>query len=192
MSDPTRAKDPGAIWRDQPEEKVVTLEQIVKRRTEELYSSTRAEILMSIGAALLFVGVMAWRFAPAREPLQELGYAAVITWVALTLYRFRHQIWPRDLSRPDMAAATGLAYYREELKRRRDHLRNAWLWHGPLVLACMILVATLAQKAFPGFERLRNALPLIILLVVWTGFGFRRRRRRARELQREIDEMEAL
>jgi len=39
----------------------VNLEQIVNRRTEELYSSTRSEILMSIGAALLLVGVVAWR-----------------------------------------------------------------------------------------------------------------------------------
>ena len=74
MSDPTGAKDPGAIWRDQPEEELqVNLEQIVNRRTEELSSSTRSEILMSIGAALLFVGVVAWRLAPERraERLRE-------------------------------------------------------------------------------------------------------------------------
>ena len=55
MSDEMRAKDPGAIWRDQPGEEVtVNLKQIVSRRTEELSSSTRSEILMSIrgGAAL--------------------------------------------------------------------------------------------------------------------------------------------
>jgi hypothetical protein len=39
----------------------VNLKQIVNRRTEELSSSTRSEILMSIGAALLLVGVVAWR-----------------------------------------------------------------------------------------------------------------------------------
>ena len=49
MSDQTGANDPGAIWRDQPEERrTVDLEQILKQRTEELYSSTRSEILMSI------------------------------------------------------------------------------------------------------------------------------------------------
>ena len=57
MSDEMRAKDPGSIWRDQPGEEVsVNLKQIVSRRTEELSSSTRSEILMSILAALLFVG----------------------------------------------------------------------------------------------------------------------------------------
>jgi hypothetical protein len=33
-------------------------------------------------------------------------------------------------------------------------------------------------------------LPLVVLLAVWTAFGLMRRRRQARELQREIDEIE--
>jgi divalent metal cation (Fe/Co/Zn/Cd) transporter len=190
MSDPNRAKDPGAIWRDQPEEELhVNLEQIVNRRTEELSSSTRSEILMSVGAALLFVGVMAWRFAPAHDRLQEVGYAAVIAWAVISLYWFRRRIWRRDPSRPDAIAATGLEYYRQELEQRRDHLRNAWLWHGPLFLACLILIAILMGKASPARVPLRNVAPLVILLAVWTGFGLTRRRRQARELQREIDEI---
>jgi len=184
-------KDPGAIWRDQPEEKLmVNLEQIVNRRTEELSSSTRSEILMSVGAALLFVGVMAWRFAPTYDRLQEVGFAAVIAWAVISLYWFRRRIWRRSLARPDAIAATGLEYYRKELEQRRDHLRNAWLWHGPLFLACMILIVVLIGKAFTGPERLRSVLPLVVLLAVWTAFGLTRRLRQARELQREIDEIE--
>jgi len=191
MSDQIRAKDPGAIWRGQPEEKLaVNLEHIVNGRTEALGSSTSSEILMSVCAALLFVGVMAWRFGPAPGRLQEVGFAAVIAWSIISLYRFRHQIWRRKPSRPDAMAASVLEYYRKELEQRRDHLRNSWLWHGPLVLACMILIAVLLGKAFPGVERLPSVLPLIVLLAVWTGFGLTRRRRQAKELQREIDEIE--
>ena len=190
MSDQTRAKDPGALWRDQPgEERTVNLEQIVNRRTEELYSSTRSEILMSIGAALLFIGVMVWRFAPAYDRLQGVGFAAAMAWVGITLYRFRRRIW-RRASRPDAIAATGLEYYRKELERRRDHLRNAWLWHGPLFLACIILIGGLMGDAFSHYQPLRNVLPLFVLLAVWTAFGLTRRLRQARELQREIDEIE--
>ena len=79
MSDQTKGKDPECIWRDQPEEKLpVNLDQIVNRRTKELYSSTRSEILMSIGAALLLVGIVAWRLEIAHERLLEFGFAAVI------------------------------------------------------------------------------------------------------------------
>ena len=191
MSDQTGAKDPGAIWRDQPEEELqVNLEQIVNRRTEELSSSTRSEILMSVGAALLFVGVLAWRFAPAHDRFQEVGYAAVIAWAVISLYWPRRRIWRRSRSRPDAIAVTGLEYYRQELEQRRDHLRNSWLWHGPLFLACMILIAILLGKASPAMVPLQSVVPLVVLLAVWTGFGLTRRRRQARELQREIDEIE--
>jgi hypothetical protein len=187
----SETKDLGAIWRDQPEEEpTVNLEEIVNRRTEELRSSTRSEILMSIGAALLFVGVVAWRLGPAHGGLQEVGFAAVIAWAVISLYWFRRRIWRRNPARPDAIAATGLEYYRKELEQRRDHLRNAWIWHGPLLLACMVLVAIWMGKTFPAFRRLRDVLPLVVLLVVWTGFGLTRRYRLARELQREIDEIE--
>jgi hypothetical protein len=187
----SEAKGPGALWRDQPEEELtVNLEQIVNRRTEELSSSTRSEILMSIGAALLFVGVVAWRLAPAHDRLQEVGFAAVIAWAVISVYWFRRRIWRRSPARPDAIAATGLEYYRKELEQRRDHLRNAWIWHGPLLLACMVLVAIWIGKTFPAFRRLRDVLPLVVLLVVWTGFGLTRRYGLARELQREIDEIE--
>jgi hypothetical protein len=193
MSDQLRAKDPGAIWRDQPVEKTaVNMERIVNRRAAELYSGTRSEILMSIGAALFFVALMAWRFAPAYDRPLGLGFAAVIAWVVISLYRLRRRIWRRDPSHPGAVAVTGLEYYRKELERRRDHLRDAWLWHGPLFLACLMLVAVLMGKAFVGYERLRTVLPLVVLLALWTGFGFWRRRRQAKDLQREIDELETL
>jgi CHASE2 domain-containing sensor protein len=189
MSDKARGKDAGAIWKDQPEERLtVNLEQIVQRRTEELDSSTRWEILMSIGAALLFIGVMAWRLSPAHDRLQQVGYAAAIAWVAICLYRFRRRIWRRPAS-PDAKAASGLEYYRRELEERRDHLRRAWLWHGPLFLACMIVIAMWMGGTISGYQPLRNVLPLVVLLAVWTGFGLWRRRRQAKELQREIDEI---
>jgi hypothetical protein len=77
MSDQTKTNDPGCIWRDQPEEKLpVNLVQIVNRRTLELSSNTRSEILVSIGAALLLVGVVAWRLEIAHGGLLEFGFAA--------------------------------------------------------------------------------------------------------------------
>ena len=191
MSDQARTNDPGALWRDQPEEtKAVKLDQIVNRRAEGLYASTRSEILMSICAALLFAGVMAWRFAPSRDPLQGLGLAAIVVWVAVSLFWFRSRILHRGPQRPDAAAAPGVEYYRRELERRRDHLRNAWLWHGPLFLACIMLAATLIGRKFLGFDRFESVLPLLFLLAFWTAYGFRRRRLLAKELQREIDDLQ--
>ncbi len=193
MSDPTKGKDPGLIWRDQPEERLpVNLEQIVNRRTEELSSRTRSEILMSIGAALLLVGVVAWRLEIAHEGLLKFGLGAAIAWIGISLYCFRRRIWRRDTSRRGAVSATCLEYHRTELERRRDHLRNVWLWYGPLFLASIIFIAVVTGSRNIAFQPLRNVLPLIALLVAWTGFGIWHRRLQAKDIQREIDEIATL
>jgi hypothetical protein len=183
-------EDAGSIWRGQPEENVqVSLQQIAERRTDELSASSRAEILMSICAALLLVSIGAWRLQIAHEGLLELGFAATIGWAALSLYWFRRRIWRRGAARSDAVAASGLEYYRGELERRRDHLRNAWLWHGPQFLALIILVAILTGRRNITFQPLRNVLPLLVPAGLWIGYGIWRRRLQANELQREIDEL---
>ena len=190
MSD--RKNDPSEIWKNQPvEEAPMTPDQTINRQTEALYSSTRSEILMSIAAALLLVGVTLLRFWQVRTAMEEIGCALVLVWIALTLYRLRPRIW-RQAAPPDAVAATGAEYYRRELERRRDHLRDAWLWHGPLFLACLILVGV-GGSHFGMFVHMGTPIgrvvPLIVLLVLWTGYGLRRRLRQARALQREIDQI---
>jgi hypothetical protein len=185
-------EDPGAIWRDQPEEETsVNVSLLVHRRAAQLSSSTRAEILTSIAAALLFVAVMGWRLGPPRDSLLVFAYAAIVAWAAISAVRFRRQIRGGEERGAEALAATCLDYYRRELERRRDHLRSAWVWQGPLVLACLTLAAVLMSRRFLGFDQARNAAPLVALLAAWTALGVWRRRRLAKELQREIDELES-
>jgi hypothetical protein len=193
MSDQTKSDNPVDIWREQPEERLpVDLNRFAKRRTEELSSNTRSEILMSIGAALLLVGVGAWRLELAHERLLELGFAAAVVWVAISLYAFRRRIWRAGAPPRDAVAASGLEYYRRQLELRRDHLRNEWLWHGPLALAAIFFLAVCAGRSNIAFQPLRNVLPLLLLLAAWTAYGIWRRRVHARDLQREIDEISRL
>jgi hypothetical protein len=193
MSDQPGANLPGAIWRNQPKEKLaVELEQVVTRRADAMHSSTRSEILASIGAAILLAGVVAWRFAPAYSRLLEIGFAAVLVWVAITVAAFRNWIRQSGESASGSVAVPSLAYYRSELERRRDHLRNAWLWHGPLLLALLICAAIVTSAAFSSGARLRGVLPLVVVLVLWTASGLRRRLRQARQLQQEIREVDQL
>ncbi|HUI82513.1 MAG TPA: hypothetical protein VLY24_31540 [Bryobacteraceae bacterium] len=189
MSDQTQSMDPGCMWRDQPEEELpVDLNAIVNRRAEEMASRTRSEILMSIVATLVLIGMVVWRLQIVHEGLLEFGLAASIAWVAISLYSFRRRIW-RETSRPDAFAATGLEHYRRELIRRRDSLGNAWLWHGPLLLALLVFLAVLMGRANVAFRSLENVLPLLILLAAWIGFGIWRRRLQVRGIQQEIDEL---
>ena len=180
-------EDLGAVWRNQPGEKLpVTVDRLVSRRTRALFAGTRTEILASIGAALLFAAVFCWRFADSGGPAPLVAVAVVLAWTAISLYRFRDRIRRREPP-PDALAATGLEHYRRELERRRDHLRNEWLWQGPVVIATGGLAWILLQRSYP--ERLTGVLPLLGLLAASFAYGIVRRRRQARELQREIDEI---
>jgi hypothetical protein len=192
MPEDSKTGDPGSVWRNQPDENLpVNAREVVRRRTDELSSSTRWEILMSIGAALLLVAVAAWRLQVVPGAPLEAAFAAVLVWVVTSVVAFRHCIWPeRPLS--DAMAASGVEHYRRELIRRRDHLRNEWLWHGPLVSAVIVFLAVWMGRANVTFRSFSAVLPLIILLVVWTTFGIRRRWMQAKAIQDEIDELEKL
>jgi hypothetical protein len=179
-----------AAWLNQPDEEFpVGIERIRRRRTWELFSTTRSEIISSIGAALFFVSIVAWRFAPERDRLVQLVCIAVIVWAAVTVFRFRSSIW-RPTPRPGALARTGVEHYRAELLRRRNHLRSAWIWHGPLLLACILSAATFTKGIVP--VRLWDALPVLLLLAAWSVIGIKRRVRQAAELQQEIDEISGI
>src|SRR4029453_17479129 len=82
-----------AAWLNQPEEDIpVDIEHIHRRRTWELFSTTRSAIISSLGAALLCAGIVAWRFAPERERLVLFACAGVIVWAAVTVFRSRDSI----------------------------------------------------------------------------------------------------
>jgi len=193
---PTPEHDhPGALWRDQPEDAMPVLPpQLQRRRARDLAASTRAEVLTSLCAALFFVMVLALRMNWVGDRLVQLGMALVVGWILLTTYRFRQWIWPprgEGVGDAPAAAAPSLAFYRAELERRREHLRSGWLWYGPLVLACLLLVAVAARNLAPNRQRLRMVAPFLVLLMLWVGLGIRQRRRKVAEIQREIDEIAA-
>src|SRR5438067_1536243 len=95
MPDESNIKEISARWRQQPKENsAVNLMQPVNRRIDELTRSTRAEIMMSIGAALFFALVMAWRLPPAQDRIQQLGFAAIFCWSLISVWWLRKRIWP--------------------------------------------------------------------------------------------------
>lgn len=179
-----------SAWKNQPEEKIpVTLPHSLNHRAYELHWSTRWEILMSIAAALFFVAI-AWRLSPVHEGLQPYGFGAAVAWVLVSLIWFRRRIWNGDASRLDSMAANGLEHYRRELQTRRDHLRNAWIWHGPLILACLIFAVTFADRRYPREYGLPTMVPLAVVLIAWTAIRVRTRLRMARGIQQELDELD--
>jgi hypothetical protein len=168
----------------------VNIEQLLNRRARHLHVSTRSDIVASIVAALFLVAVLAWRLPSAGFALPTIGIALAALWIAITVLKLRRLI--RGTAPQPDTASTGIAYYRRELEIRRDHLRNAWLWHGPLLLAAVLFVASFAGRGYPGMDRFRSAAPLFAILVLWVAVATRRRFRQAADIEREIDEIARL
>src|SRR5262245_21248548 len=107
MPDESQPRDPATVWKGQPaEDAPVKVEQFAERRARELDSNTRAEVLMSIGAAVFFIATVAWRLAADRTRIPEWGIGAVSAWILISLFWFRHRIWRKNAGGADGFAAT--------------------------------------------------------------------------------------
>ena len=145
---------------------------------------------LPVTATILHVPVpLMVRPAPilALAPAALLLLAAV--WMTVSIYVSRHRIWPARHVPPEAVAATSLDYYLKQLVDRRDHLKREWLWHGPLLLACLLFFLIIFENQLPTPERLMKTLPFIVLLVVWVAAWAWQRWKMARQIQQEIDEL---
>jgi hypothetical protein len=193
MSDRGGPIDPGALWRNQkPEEYEMNVQGFVTRRARELYSKTRTEIITSVAAPVLFIAVVAWRFGFARDRVVQWGSALILLWIVISLYAMRRRIWGTREPAADAVAAASMDYYRHELQQRRDHLRSLWLWHGPMLLACLVFLGAVFGRVWPAYQRMVNVLPFVALLAVWSVWTLFQRRKQANNLQRELDELDQL
>ena len=184
--------DLGSLWRSQPDEAFeLDAHVFVGRRMREMSSTSRSEIMLSIGAALFFVAVLAWRFRPMQQSFPLIGFGLIAVWALLILLRFRRYMQGQRPSGSDLAN-TCLRHYRNELEHRRNHLRNSWLWLGPLGLACIIAAGTLAGGSYSWSNQLLRVSPLLVVLVIWIVISVRHRLRLAAEIQQEIVELDKL
>ena len=84
------------------------------------------------------------------------------------------------------------------MERRRSLFGRVMLWQfGPAVFAVAVLIAVLVNlgigpRALPAAGALRNMAPFLILIAIWVVSFFVLRMRQQRELQREIDELDAI
>jgi hypothetical protein len=179
--------DPKAIWQTQPTEpSAMTLEKI-RQKTQELHSTTRRDLMLSIAGPLIVAAICGFgiRFPGA---VQRAVFVFAIVWSLLGLYLLNRGMWPPTLP-GDAALGTGLECYRWEVKRRRYLSGRFLLWYfGPVVLAIATLIVALVSLAIRR-GMLLNMTPFLTLVVVWIVGVFVMRMRQRRELQREIDEL---
>jgi hypothetical protein len=180
---------PQNLWQDQPTEEFAMTLNEVRRKAEAFHKKTRLRVLtmMIIGLALLVV----FSRSSIREPhsMPRAAWALLALGSAIMAVQSYRWQWPRN--RAFDSAETGLRAYRQELKKHRDYSSRIWRLSGlPVVFLGVALLVVPPLLANPAAAS--KAVPFFALLVIWFAIFIPQRRRQERQLQRDIDELNAL
>jgi hypothetical protein len=120
---------------------------------------------MAIG--LMLAIVFAVSLGRSQNQLSRIGFGVLSLWALYGVYQVYRRMWPGSIA-ADAAWSNSLDFYRGELERRRDYVRDIWrlsvLWLFFIGLARLILPTLIAMRANPRL--LLNAVPFLVLLVV--------------------------
>jgi FtsH-binding integral membrane protein len=182
------------IWLNQPTEKPTMISKLIEQRSRKLRAKTRRKLIGTLAgplAAAIFYACSMKAFPALRHVLQP-SFAIAVAWGLAGLYFLNRGMWS-VVTPGDVGLNTGLKACRLEIERQRDLLRGLLVWSfGPVMLATATFVLALALVSTREHGIFPNALPFLIVLVVWIVSWFVIRSREQSDLQREIDELKDL
>lgn len=179
-----------SIWQSQPVEGIqMSIEEIRKRagKFERIFWWRNVrEYMGSLLCACLF-GYFCYR---AHDVFSRIAYCLFIAglgWMVIQL----HRKGSAKRLPGEMGASPALHYFRAELERQRDVVKNVWPWYlAPLVPGFVVLtVGYLTTMPHPK-GLLTAALVDAVIAAMFFGI-WKLNQRAARCLQRKIDELSA-
>ena len=195
MPNDSSGNDPRTIWQNQPTAPTTPTMEKIRLKVRELHAKTRRQMLANLGVPLVVLVFCAIGMKQFPHPgLLRSLFAFAIVWSLAGLYFQNREMWSAMLP-ADAGLSTGLESYRREVERRRSLSGRFMLWgFGPMVLAIAALIVLLLTlgTGTPLTERLLKMTPFLTLLAAWFVSFFFIRMRQLRELQREIDELNAI
>lgn len=178
------------LWQSQPVEGVKMPLEEIRRRANKFERRIRWRNRRETVACVLVSLLFGYFLIDTHQLLFRITYALFIVamiWVAVQLHR-KGSI----KSLPDsLGASNSLLFFRAELERQRDAIRNVWPWYlAPLVPGYLMLTIAYAVT-FPRPVRLIgvaafDAFIVLVFIGIWKW-----NQRGARCLQRMIDELNA-
>ena len=183
------------LWRSQESNMSVMTLASVHARAEQFQKKTRrAFVIECITTAFVVVvfGIYSWIF-PGW--MMKTGSLLCLLAILFALWQVRRRITARQVQAAP--ARELIAFHRSELVRRRDALKSAWLWYLAPILpgTVLMLMGRWFQFHVPGRSLAQDhamilsggAIAALIFAAIWL-----RQFIRARQLQREIDALDAL
>lgn len=177
------------LWKSQPAQAASFSADTLRARAQAFQRRIQRRNRIELAAGAVVIAVYCVYFWLHPFPWIRTGCVLMVLGTLVLL----HQLHRRAGSRTPPAESLGmaqLAFYRAELVRQRDALRDAWLWYvAPLAPGLLVFMWGMdTELAGPGagwWGLLRQLAVVAVLLgIVWLN------RRAARELQHEIDALD--
>lgn len=179
------------LWKSQPTEQLTMSAQEIHLLAEKLQRRVRVRNALEYAAGVIVVIGFAGYIERFSGPLIRTGSVLIILATAFVLYQLHRRGASRTPPAKEFGAAS-LSFYRAELARQRDAVRDAWLWYiapfAPGVIVFRWGVETeLANSPLFVHGALSNGVIAAVFIAIalfnrWS----------ARRLQRRLDKLDAL
>ncbi len=181
---------PQQVWQCQPVEGIKMSAEALRQRSGKFEKRIRQRNVREYVASLLAAAWFGYCFVTTHDVLFRIAYLFFIAGLGWVVYQLHRQGSARNMPAA-MGSSTCLRFFRTELERQRDAVKNVWPWYlAPLVPGFVILTVAYMQ-ALPFPANLASAVWIdgvaaVVFFLVW-----KMNRRAATRLQRVIDELYA-
>jgi hypothetical protein len=184
----TPENDAQKLWQCQPVEGMQMSIQEIRKRSGKLERRVLWRNLREYVAAVFAIIMFTYFFVERHDLLYRTAFALFIAsmfWIAIQLYRRASA----KRMPTGMDASTSLQFYRAELVRQRDVVKNVWPWYlAPLVPGFAALtLADVVSLPYPA-NLVRPLLTDVAVAAVFFGV-WKMNLRAARCLDRMIGEL---
>jgi hypothetical protein len=179
------------LWQDQPVEGMKMSVEAVRLRAGKFERRIARRNLRESVASAVVVIAFGYFFVTAPNPMLRITWGLFIAGMIWLTVQLRRKGTPRTMPE-DIGAAPSVSFFRSELERQQDLLKNVWPWHlGPLVPGYIAL--NLAWVLAPARPTSWMTILVLDLCFIAIFFGvWKWNQRAARCLQRSIDEVSSV
>lgn len=179
------------LWQSQPTEGIKMSTQAIRLRAGKFERKISHRNIREYVASLLAAMAFVYFLATTHDVLFRIAYLLFIGGMGWVVFQLHRKGAAKTMPEA-MGTSTSLQFFRAELERQRDVVKNVWPWYlAPLLPGFAVLTIGYAMaRPFPA--GLISAVLLDVCVAVLFYGIWKMNARAARCLQHTIDELQAV
>jgi hypothetical protein len=175
------------IWQSQPVEGTQMSTDVIRQRAVRFERKISRRNLRESIAGLFAIAGFSYFFVTTPGILLRVTWALFIAGMIWVIIQLRRKGTPKTMPAM-MGSSTSVDFFRSELERQRDVVKNVWPWYLAPLVPGYIALNVAYVFAFPRARWAGFAVLDVIFVAIFVGV-WKMNHRAARCLQRTIDEL---